>query len=215
MGRAVSVSFAQSVMQGIADLGVPTHIEPGAYARGNGQTSAYAGHSVHHTAGGWNDGTDSILISGRAGLSGPLCNTAIWRNGTVALVAAHPANHAGASGGWDTAPLPVTGMFNRLMWGTEVQYPGVTPMSDEQYASALVQAHVVLRVLGKAGDYRWCKFHQGTSIQGKWDPGFAEGKTYSIAEFRTDIPTEISARLDGASADQTDTFAAILEWLRG
>lgn len=213
----MSVSFATSVMQGIADLGVPTHIEPGAYARGNGQTSAYAGHSVHHTAGGWNDGTDSILISGRAGLSGPLCNTAIWRNGTLALVAAHPANHAGASGGWDTAPLPVTGMFNRLMWGTEVQYPGVTPMSDEQYASALVQAHVVLRVLGKAGDYRWCKFHQGTSIQGKIDPAYATNpvKTYSIAEFRKAIPGEIQARLSGTSSATGDSWQAILDWLRG
>jgi len=55
----------------------------------------------HHTAAGptGNAPSLSVVINGRAGLSGPLCNVLIGRDNTCYVVAAGRANHAGL-GGW-------------------------------------------------------------------------------------------------------------------
>ncbi|MBA3280555.1 MAG: hypothetical protein H0U22_17995 [Geodermatophilaceae bacterium] len=90
-------------------------------------------------------------------------------DGSITLIAAHPANHAGASGGWDTAPLPVTSLFNPLVWGHEIVYPGTSPMRPAQYRSATILARVVTEVLGVPMSQ--VKSHDGTSITGKWDRG--------------------------------------------
>lgn len=206
----MSVSFAKAVRDGCRNLGVEVNEVDGCYSRGNGQTSDYRGIVNHHTAGGFTIGFDRILVDGWWDLPGPLCNTALDRNGRLWLIAAHPANHAGASGGWDTAPLPHTGLFNKLTWGCEIQYPGVVPMTDAQYRSALIQSHVVCKVAGVPGDYRWVKFHQGTSVQGKWDPGYAEGRTYDIARFRDDI-----RRLDLGADDGGPLWQQIFDEITG
>ncbi|QDF16895.1 lysin A, N-acetylmuramoyl-L-alanine amidase domain [Gordonia phage Newt] len=155
--------------------------------RGNGQSPAYQGLLLHHTAGGRNVNIDQILIDGRWDLPGPLCNFCIMYDGDLGVISANPANHAGASGGWDTAPFERTGLFNRQIIGCEIQYPGVEPMSNAQYETAKRLSIATLEVLGKPRDTRWIKFHQGTSIEGKWDPGYANGKTYNISEFRKDV----------------------------
>ena len=154
--------------------------------RGNGQSSAYKGLLLHHTAGGRNVNIDQILIDGRWDLPGPLCNFCIMYDGDLGVISANPANHAGASGGWDTAPLPRTGLFNREVIGCEIQYPGTEPMAAVQYESAKRLSVATLKVLNKANQYQWVKFHQGTSIEGKWDPGYANGKTYDVSAFRRD-----------------------------
>lgn len=157
--------------------------------RGNGQDWAYGGPKGfinHHTAGGNNIYLDGNLITGVPGLSGPLCNFAGLYDGDLAVVASYPANHAGASGGWDTAPLPVTGMFNREVLGIEMQYRGVEPMSPAQYQTLLAVNYCAAKVLNWPSFNR-IKNHQGTSIQGKFDMGFAPGKTYDIAAIRRDI----------------------------
>lgn len=178
------------IIQRIADLNVArggrSVFTRGWQTRGNGQTSAYKGGLFHHTAGGNNVNIDQILIDGRWDLPGPLCNFCIMYDGDVGVIAAHPANHAGASGGWDTAPFPRTGLFNKEIIGTEIQYKGTEPMAQVQYESAKRLANCILEVLGKPGRHEWIKFHNGTSIEGKWDPGFAPGKTYNIAQFRKD-----------------------------
>lgn len=204
----MSVSFAKAVVAHLRGWGFTVIEVDGCYMRGNGQTSAYIGSVTHHTAGGNNVKLDQILISGRSDLSGPLCNTAVGYDGTIYLVAAHPANHAGASGGWDTAPLPVTGMFNRLTWGTEAMYNGVSPMPDAQYDSAAAIAAAVSRVTGN--DLRHAKLHQGTSIQGKFDIGYAPGKTYDVVKFRE----HAQKYLDGTGSDGP-TWDAILTYLTG
>nr|DAK84384.1 MAG TPA: hypothetical protein [Caudoviricetes sp.] len=107
-------------------------------------------------------------------------------DGDLGVISANPANHAGASGGWDTAPLPRTGLFNREIIGCEIQYPGTEPMAAVQYESAKRLSVATLKVLNKANQYQWVKFHQGTSIEGKWDPGYANGKTYDVSAFRRD-----------------------------
>jgi len=67
-------------------------------------------------------------------------------------------------------------------------------MRPAQYRSATILARVVTEVLGVPMSQ--VKAHDGTSITGKWDPGFApgptpnsRGKTIDIAAFRRDALT--------------------------
>lgn len=157
-------------------------------SRGNGMTSNYGGLLVHHTAGSRNVNIDQILIDGRWDLPGPLCNFCIMYDGDLGVISANPANHAGASGGWDTAPFAKSSLFNRDIIGCEVQYPGTEPMAAVQYESAKRLSVATLKVLNKARQWQWVKFHQGTSIEGKWDPGYQVNptRTYDISKFRAD-----------------------------
>lgn len=73
----------------------------------------------HHTAGPRSGNAPSlaICIYGRAGLPGPLCNVFLARDGTVYVVAAGRANHAG-TGGW----AGLSG--NSSVYGLEVENVG-------------------------------------------------------------------------------------------
>lgn len=181
----MSVAFANAVVAGLRAHGVPVKFHPGWESRGNGQSSAYQGLIWHHTATGFSVNAPSILVNGRPDLSGPLCNTSGNSDGSVTLIAANPANHAGASGGRSMGPLPKTGSFNRLVWGHEIVYPGVQPMTDAQYRSATILGAVVSQILGRP-NADWCRGHMETSITGKWDPGFANGRTYDLNKMRAD-----------------------------
>ncbi|AUV60330.1 endolysin [Gordonia phage Flakey] len=180
------VAIVGAIARRFVELGGRSVYTRGWESRGNGQSPAYKGLVIHHTAGGRNVNIDQILIDGRWDLPGPLCNFCIMYDGDLGVIAANPANHAGASGGWDTAPLPRTGLFNREVLGCEVQYPGVEPMAQVQYESAKRLSVATMEVLGRPGQFDRVKFHQGTSIEGKWDPGYANGKTYGITQFRND-----------------------------
>jgi hypothetical protein len=184
----VSVAFARALAEFCTFHGVPVTWEPGWDTRGNGQTSRYKGLLVHHTAGQSLDKRTNDLVAGRASppLAGPLCNSAGLHSGGLHIIAAHPANHAGASGGRDTAPLPVTGLFNREVWGHEVMYPGTRPMSPAQWRTCTILGAGVCRLTGQDYDPAWIKLHNGTSVTGKWDAGFAPGSTYPIADLRRD-----------------------------
>lgn len=119
--------------------------------RGNGFSANYIGGIVHHT------GTLSsvknpfpsrqVLLNGRPDLDPPLCNWALDWNGTLWVVAANPANHAGASGGRSMGPLPKVGLFNPRVLGLEIDYAGSSPMSEEQHRSAVTWSAGVVSVL--------------------------------------------------------------------
>jgi len=92
----VSVSVAKAIVAKLREFGVTVHESTGCFSRGNGLTSNYRGLVIHHTAS--NYGRDyKALYDGRPDLAGPLCNTSGNDDGSITLVAAHPANHAGAS----------------------------------------------------------------------------------------------------------------------
>ncbi len=188
----------------------------GCEKRGNGSAWAQIeGHINHHTAGGNNIYLDQNLISGVPGLSGPLCNWAILYDGDLAIVAAFPANHAGASGGWDTAPLTKTNDFNRRVLGTEIQYKGTEPMSPEQWRTMCILNYEIVRYFGWP-DYSRCKNHNGTSIQGKWDPGYAMGKTYDIAMMRREFARiGPSQQKSGETIDDSPAMRTALEQMMG
>ena len=132
-----------------------------------------------------------LLLSGNSGQAGAVKTQAALTidpqpqaGGNV--LDASSANHAGASGGWDTPPLPRTGWFNREVLGVEIQYPGTEPMADIQYESMIILNRAAMDVMGWP-DPIVLKNHEGTSIQGKWDPGYAWGKTYDINETRRKV----------------------------
>lgn len=197
----MSVALVLQAVEIFRSYGVPVTFEPGWETRGNGQSSAYQGGIVHHTGGGYNATCPGILIYGRSDLSGPLCNFAGLTGGGIHVVAAHPANHAGASGGPSNGPFPVTSLFNRLVWGLEICYPGAQPMTNEQYRTALVFAEVNRRLFG---DVERCRAHGETSREGKWDPGYAPGATISMGVFRS----------DALNISEGDMSAQAEEWLR-
>jgi hypothetical protein len=205
----MSVARTREVVARLRAAGVNVVEAPGCYTRGNGQTSAYEGFSWHHTATAFANSNLGVLINGRVGLSGPLCNSCGWADGTVGIIAAHPANHAGASGGYNTTPLPRTSAFNKYTWGHEIIYPGTQPMTAAQYKTACILAKICTDIFGY-GDINRAKGHAETSITGKWDPGYAPSKTVDLGRFRADarnsqVPTPI-VRKEEDMALNTDTF---------
>lgn len=199
----MSVARVLQAVEIFRSYNVPVTFEPGWEARGNGQSSAYEGGIVHHTGGAYNATCPGILIYGRSDLSGPLCNFAGLSGGGVHVVAAHPANHAGASGGPSNGPLPVTTLFNRVTWGLEICYPGSQSMTAEQYRTALVFAEINRRLFG---DIERCRAHAETSREGKWDPGFAPGQTINMGVFRADALNIQEGEFSVSASDQVNAM---------
>jgi N-acetyl-anhydromuramyl-L-alanine amidase AmpD len=75
--------------------------QPGWKTRGHGPMGTVKGCILHHTAGSKTGNMPSLgtVTNGRADLAGPLCNYGLGRDGTVYVVAAGRAYHAGA-GSW-------------------------------------------------------------------------------------------------------------------
>jgi hypothetical protein len=185
----VSVGFANAVAAGLRYNGVPVSFEPGWETRGNGfvfPNGVPQGLIQHHTGDDYGAGLP-ILVNGRADLDPPLCNCATYPDGRIHIIAAHVANHAGAAAGRSLGPFAPTGLFNPRVWGNEVMYPGVKPMTAAQRHSALVLGGVILGILGKT-DTGWVRGHFETSGEGKWDPGAGNGsQSIDMARFRADI----------------------------
>lgn len=193
MGRRDAVAVILEINARMRQLEPRLRItfEPGWERRGNGLSANYIGGIVHHTASFSSMArpfpTQGLLRDGRSNLSGPLCN---W-GGPVCTVeepwihvtAAHPANHAGASGGRSMGPLPRTSLFNPLVVGLEIDYSGIAPMLDGQLYVGHLWSRATADVLA-GGNLEYIRAHMETSVTGKFDPGYAPGRTYDMAEFR-------------------------------
>lgn len=195
----MSVQQCQRINDILRAAGIVVHETPGWQARGNGHRSAYEGGLVHHTATGHGmalpgTGAGRLLMDGRPNLSGPLCNYAGNEDGSLTVIAAHPANHAGASGGRSMGPLPRTKLFNKHVLGLEIVYPGTQPMHEAQYRAAVAWARAVVQVCGR-GDVQRIRAHAETSITGKWDPGHAPGQTIDMTAFRNAVASQQEADL--------------------
>lgn len=186
----MSVARAREVMARLRAVGITVHEWPGWESRGNGLTSAYEGIIIHHTATPFGF-APRVLVDGRPDLDGPLCNTAGNADGSVTMIAAHPANHAGAGSGPSLGPLPATRLFNPRVWGHEIVYPGTVPMTDAQYRTAQILARICVDVFGY-GDIERARLHaetNGRGYEGKWDAGNGNGTTYDAAQFRRGAAT--------------------------
>jgi hypothetical protein len=130
----------------------------------------------HHTATGRgafltsNAPTLNMTVNGRSDLPGPLCNITFGRDGTVYLVAAGVANHAGRG---SAAGIPDdTG--NHYLIGIEMESSGVAPWdwTDDQIrvaphlGAALERAYLQ----GLPEELRLQLGHKEYSSEGKIDP---------------------------------------------
>ncbi|MER7009883.1 N-acetylmuramoyl-L-alanine amidase [Saccharopolyspora sp. NPDC000359] len=122
--------------------------------------------------------TVDLCIRGRPDLAGPLCHAVIGYDGTVHLVAAGRANHAGRAKA--SGPNP-GGDGNTLYVGFEWDYQGVNQgPSPEQYDAAVRATRAVLDHLGRPPDA--ARGHRETSVTGKIDPGHVD-----LDQFRRDV----------------------------
>lgn len=207
----MSVAICLKINARLRAAGVTVHEMPGWRERGNGYVSSYVGGLVHHTATAFGkalpgSSIGKLLVDGRPDLKGPLCNYAGNDDGSVTIIAAHPANHAGASGGRSMGPLPTTKLFNAKVLGLEIVYPGTQPMRSAQYRTALIWARIVADVVG-AGAIERVRAHAETSITGKWDPGDAPGHTIDMAAFRRAARTALQEADDMNLTDPFDDDA--------
>lgn len=186
----MSVGFANAVADGLRYNNVAVSFEPGWQTRGNGQVfpgGKPIGLITHHTGDNYGAGL-SILVNGRSDLDPPLCNCCTYPDGRIHIIAAHVANHAGAAGGPSMGPLPITGLFNRLVWGNEVMFPGTKAWTAAQYRSARVLSGVIAGILGYRNN-EYTRGHYETSREGKWDPGAGTGAGihFDMARFRAEV----------------------------
>lgn len=221
MGRTDEVQFMLQCVAEWRRLGARVTFEPGWETRGNGLQGNYEGCLVHHTASPSSAArpfpTRSVLIGGRSDLPGPLCNVAgPWcadNDPLLHVIAAFPANHAGASGGRSMGPLPVSSLFNPRVLGLEIDYAGSTPMTGGQRRAALIFTRGTTSVLGRSTEY--ARAHAETSITGKWDAGYASGKTIDMAAFRRDAAAITAAQEDDLDATQAKQLAEVHNMLTG
>ena len=115
--------------------------------------------------------TLNTCIHGRPDLEGPLCQGLIGYDGTIYVIAAGRANHAGNHSGW--GPYTSARDGNDQMVGFEIDYDGTQKMSSAQKTAATKASAVVLRRRGH--DYTWATRHEETSTTGKWDTGGLTG----------------------------------------
>lgn len=110
-----------------------------------------------------------MLISGRPDLPGPLCHVATAYDGTVYVIAAGRANHAGRIGKAGVVGMPVRGDGNAHALGNEVMTNGTQKMPKAQEdATAMVAAVFANR---HARNTNWAHRHEDISATGKWDIG--------------------------------------------
>ncbi|MEI4273934.1 hypothetical protein TEK04_19610 [Klenkia sp. LSe6-5] len=218
MGRRDAVQVALEVHARMRQL-LPTLVityEPDWMKRGNGTTADYEGGLVHHTGPASSERrpfpSQRVLRDGRPDLPGPLCNEAVpWCTTELPrlhVVAAHPANHAGASGGRSMGPLPVTRLFNPKVRGLEIDYAGSVAMTAGQWLVGLVWARANADVVG-GGDIARIRAHFETSVTGKWDIGAGAGRrSVDMGAFRREAAT-ITAHLEDVVALLRDERLAL------
>jgi hypothetical protein len=114
--------------------------------------------------------TLNLIINGRSDLPGPLAQAMIGYDGTVYVVAAGRANHAGGCNGY--GPF-YDGDGNAQMVGWEIDYDGTQHMSAAQQDAATRASAAVLRRLDR--DQNYAARHEETSSTGKWDTGHVTG----------------------------------------
>lgn len=182
--------YQTGILTALKDHGLDARTVPGWETRGSSSFNP-RGHVVHHDAipTRWQT-PPGILIGGRPDLPGPLCNFALNAWGTVYVVAAGRANHAG-TGGW----RGLTG--NSSVWGTEAQNAG----TGQTWPDVQIDAYV--RLCAATCDYSGfsaemvCRHAEWTSRKidpaGPWQDGHDWSRDAShfralVAQGGTDMP---------------------------
>lgn len=139
----------------------------------------------HHTATSKSSSVASVLrllVAGRSDLPGPLCQLGLGRDGTVYLVAAGRANHAGEA---KASGSVGAGDGNKLYIGIEAFNNGVgEPWPSVQY-EAYIALCAVLSVEITKNSVATVRGHKETSVTGKIDP------TFDMSQFRARVESKI------------------------
>jgi hypothetical protein len=119
----------------LKNAGLKVAPQPGWMNRGHGNMGTVKGVMCHHTVGPLKGNMPSlkVLISGRPGLSGPLAQLGLGRDGTYYIVAAGRCYHAG-QGKWkkkSTGEIITTG--NSSFIGIEAENTGIGNSNDPRY----------------------------------------------------------------------------------
>jgi peptidoglycan hydrolase-like protein with peptidoglycan-binding domain len=163
---------------------------PGWRTRGHGDFSDIRGVMVHHTG---SDNTTAVTIAeGRPDLAGPLSQLHIARDGTVTVVAAGVAWHAGVG----QYPWLPTNMGNWHMIGIECANSGTRPGAphrlnwpDAQYFALVRCCAAINRRLRQTSRRTIGHKEYAGRSQGKWDPGAID-----MDLLRADVQAQIGAR---------------------
>lgn len=131
----------------------------------------------HHTASsraGGDAPSLGVCVNGRPDVPGPLCHVMVGRDGTVYLVAAGRANHAGYGGPWRNIPEDSA---NSYSVGVEVENDGVgEPWSKELLAVCDAVFATLLIGLGRRPG--WLMGHKEWAPARKIDPGSLDMDDY-------------------------------------
>lgn len=145
---------------------------PGWRTRGHGDFRDIRGVMVHHT--GSDHASPASIAGGRPDLPGPLSQLHIARDGTVTVVAAGVAWHAGVG----MYPWLPTNMGNWHMIGiecansgTSIAAPHRTNWPDAQYLALVRCCAAINRRLRQSADRTIGHKEYAGRSQGKWDPG--------------------------------------------
>lgn len=141
----------------------------------------------HHTGGDGNDLTYAtwLALTGRPDLPAPLCQLSIDRKGTVYVLAAGRANHAGKAKASGTV---AAGDGNALYIGVECMNTGTEGWTPEQYGAMVLTGAALAKYLGTSVQTQ--RGHKETSVTGKWDPGALDMDKFRKA---------IQARIDSST----------------
>lgn len=143
------------------------------------------GVGCHHTATGRNwllAAVLRLLTAGRPGLSGPLCNCGLGRDGTVYIIAAGRANHAGVARESGTVSA---GDGNKMYIGIEAFNDGLGETWPAVQYNAYVLLAAVLSVEITKNSAETVRGHKEISTTGKIDPRF------DMNTFRTNVAVKM------------------------
>jgi hypothetical protein len=131
---------------------------------------------------------------GRPDLPAPLCHLSIDRQGTVYVIAAGRANHAGVA---KASGSVAAGDGNGLYVGVEVQNTGTEDYPRAQYDAMVKVGAALGKMLPCTINAQ--RAHYETSVTGKWDPGDPDGLPFTggkrvldMDAFRTMIGTAMN-----------------------
>ncbi|MBO0679433.1 N-acetylmuramoyl-L-alanine amidase [Mycolicibacterium sp. S2-37] len=176
----------------LRDEGLTPIEYPGWRDRGHGDFRDIRGVMVHHT--GSDGATAASIAEGRPDLPGPLSQLHIGRDGTVTVVAAGVAWHAGIG----MYPWLPTNMGNWHTIGIECANSGTSPTAahrqhwpDAQYVALVRSCAAINRRLGQRADRTIGHKEYAGRAQGKWDPGAID-----MDILRSDVQARIGAVVD-------------------
>jgi hypothetical protein len=134
--------------------GLPVQEVTGWQTRGS-DSFAPLGVLVHHTAAPQGKVAPSltVVVNGREGLSGPLCQVLIDRNAIVHVIAAGRANHAGTGGPLPDVPV---NLGNHHLIGIEAEHDGRNePWTPRMIDTMHMATAAILTRLGKPAAHCW------------------------------------------------------------